>query len=96
MSPSVPAMTTVRTAARLVATLAAAGLATTLLLAAPAEAADSLSGAITWTRTVTVNQTTPFSVTGTETTTGSLKVALAGVKASSKSGQGTDRNPKPC
>jgi hypothetical protein len=89
-------MTTGRTAARLIAAVAATGLAAPMLFAPPAEAAGSLSGTITWTRTVTLTTNNPGVLTesGTETTTGSLGVTLSGISPSSKSGQGTDRAPK--
>ncbi len=79
-----------------VAALATACLTLAALTAPPAQAAGTLKGTITWTRTVAVSTSIPgdHAETGTESTTGSLKVALAGLSGSSTSGQGTDRSAK--
>ena len=91
-------MATTRAVRRLLplAALATACLTAASLAASPAQAAGGLKGTITWTRTVAVSTSIPgdHAETGTETTTGSLKVALAGISGSSTSGQGTDRAAK--
>lgn len=71
-----------------------AGLAAATLVAPSAMAASTkLTGTITWTRSVAINENVPgdHSTTGNETTSGSLKVAIKRNPQSYGSWNGTDK-----
>ncbi len=74
--------------------LAATGLVLTAVAGAPAQAANNkLTGTVSWTRTVAINENVEgdHNETGTETTSGSLKLAIKRNALSYGSWNGTDK-----